>query len=128
MTHSREILEVMDTHTTFGRKSGCRISRCGGFLLGSVFFLGLVTTGLLVFHFAPCLEGKTIKSNESFFGSGSLQTIKLLAEKNKQNVRLPKSIVPDSYELKLIPFIWEGNFTFNGEVNISSNCCIVKFR
>lgn len=34
------------------------------------------------------------------------------------DVRLPNSVVPISYRLKLIPFIWEGNFTFHGEVTI----------
>ena len=120
MTQSREFIEMTDTHTTFGRKSGCTISKCGGFLLGSAFLLGLVTTGLLVFHLAPCLEGKQIKPYEDFFGSANLQAIKSLAKKNKIDVRLPKSIIPDTYELRLTPFIWEGNFTFKGEVNFFS--------
>lgn len=121
MTQSREILAMMDTHTTFGRKRGCTISRCGGFLLGSAFLLGLVTTGLLVFHFAPCLEGKKIRSYEDFFGNSNLQAIKAIGNKNKIDVRLPRSVLPDTYELKLTPFIWEGNFTFNGEVKILVN-------
>lgn len=35
--------------------------------------------------------------------------------------RLPKSVVPHSYKLKLIPFIYDGNFTFLGEVTILVN-------
>lgn len=127
MTQSREILAMMDTHTTFGRKRGCTISRCGGFLLGSAFLLGLVTTGLLVFHFAPCLEGKKIRSYEDFFGNSNLQAIKAIGNKNKIDVRLPRSVLPDTYELKLTPFIWEGNFTFNGEVTLSSNYNLGEF-
>ncbi|XP_043469608.1 aminopeptidase N [Leptopilina heterotoma] len=121
MTQSREILAMMDTHTTFGRKRGCTVSRCGGFLLGSAFLLGIVTTGLIVFHFTPCLEGKKIRSYEDFFGNSNLQAIKALANKNKIDVRLPRSVLPDFYELRLTPFIWEGNFTFNGEVKIVVN-------
>lgn len=34
------------------------------------------------------------------------------------DIRLPKSIVPEYYTLHLVPFIREGNFTFNGEVTI----------
>ncbi|KAL6435950.1 hypothetical protein ACFW04_005654 [Cataglyphis niger] len=32
--------------------------------------------------------------------------------------RLPKEVVPIHYDVRLIPHIVEGNFTFNGEVNI----------
>lgn len=120
MTQSHEVLAMMDAHTTtFGRTKGCTISRCGAFLLGAFFLISLVVTGLMVYHYAPCLEEK-IHSSESLHGNFGQQTAKSFssnsASKRKIDVRLPKSIVPDSYELRLIPFIWEGNFTFNGEV------------
>ncbi|KZC13132.1 Aminopeptidase N [Dufourea novaeangliae] len=124
MTQSREVLAMMDAHTTtFGRKRGCTVSPCGGFLLGAAFLLSLVVTGLLVYHFAPCLEEKLVKScndprksvfePRGMFPTGSNQ--------EKLDVRLPRSVVPDSYELRLIPFIWEGNFTYHGEVKILVN-------
>lgn len=34
------------------------------------------------------------------------------------NMRLPRSIIPKSYDIKLIPFLVEDNFTFIGEVSI----------
>lgn len=37
------------------------------------------------------------------------------------DVRLPRSLVPHNYNLKLIPFIYQGNFTFHGEVRILVN-------
>ncbi|XP_025832297.1 aminopeptidase N [Agrilus planipennis] len=37
------------------------------------------------------------------------------------DVRLPKDVVPRSYEIKLIPYMLEGNFTFQGEVSILLN-------
>ena len=116
---------MMDTHTTtFGRKRGCTLSPCGGLLLGAAFLISLVMTGLLVYHFAPCLEEKLVKScidlkNSGFESRGMFPTE--LSSKKKLDVRLPRAVVPDSYELKLIPFIWEGNFTFNGEVKILVN-------
>ena len=116
---------MMDTHTTtFGRKRGCTLSPCGGLLLGAAFLISLVMTGLLVYHFAPCLEEKLVKScidlkNSGFESLGMFPTE--LSSKKKLDVRLPRAVVPDSYELKLIPFIWEGNFTFNGEVKILVN-------
>lgn len=33
--------------------------------------------------------------------------------------RLPSSVIPTSYDVKLTPLIDEGNFTFNGETKIS---------
>ena len=116
---------MMDTHTTtFGRKRGCTLSPCGGLLLGAAFLICLVLTGFLVYHFAPCLEEKLVKScidlkNSGFESRGMFPTD--LSSKKKLDVRLPRAVVPDSYELKLIPFIWEGNFTFNGEVKILVN-------
>lgn len=40
---------------------------------------------------------------------------------NKLDLRLPKSIIPHSYNIKLIPFISEDNFTFHGDVKIIIN-------
>lgn len=45
---------------------------------------------------------------------------------NRTNVRLPKTMHPLRYELKLTPFLIEGNFTFNGaiqiQVNVTKSC------
>lgn len=45
---------------------------------------------------------------------------------NRTNIRLPKTMHPISYGLKLIPFLFEGNFTFEGDVrikvNVTTNC------
>lgn len=120
MTQSREVLAMMDAHTTtFGRKRGCTISRCGIFFLGAFFLISLVATGLLVYHFAPCLEEKQVKQCDDFLDNSLLPSGRGFSStpiKKKIDVRLPKAVVPDSYELWLIPFIREGNFTFHGEV------------
>ncbi|XP_018306529.1 aminopeptidase N isoform X2 [Mycetomoellerius zeteki] len=125
MTQSREVLAMMDAHTTtFGRKKGCAISRCNAFLLGAFFLISLVVTGLLVYHFAPCLEEKQVQPCTDSAGDSLLSTgrsFSMTPTKKKIDVRLPKAIVPDMYELWLIPFIWEGNFTFHGEVKILIN-------
>ena len=123
MTQSREVLAMMDAHTTtFGRKRGCTVSPCGAFLLGAAFLISLVVTGLLVYHLAPCLEEKLDKSCNNASNSVSSRAFPTdTFGKKKLDVRLPRSIVPVSYELRLVPFIQVGNFTFNGEVtwNIS---------
>lgn len=136
MTQSREVLAMMDAHTTtFGRKKGCAISRCNAFLLGAFFLISLVVTGLLVYHFAPCLEEKQVQPCTDSAGDSLLSTgrsFSMTPTKKKIDVRLPKAIVPDMYELWLIPFIWEGNFTFHGEVILYSVifiylCIIIYF-
>ncbi|XP_012148075.1 suppressor of ER stress-induced death [Megachile rotundata] len=125
MTQSREVLAMMDAHTTtFGRKRGCTVSPCGAFLLTAAFLISLVVTGLLVYHLAPCLEEKDAKpcndlGNAVFESRGIFSSDS--SSKQKLDVRLPRSVVPELYELRLIPFIWEGNFTFNGEVKILVN-------
>ncbi|XP_076764198.1 suppressor of ER stress-induced death [Xylocopa sonorina] len=126
MTQSREVLAIMDTHTTtFGRKRGCTVSPCGAFSMGAAFLISLVLTGLLVYHLAPCLEEKKcdhagdLSNTQAFENRGMFSTDTL--GKKKLDVRLPRAVIPDSYELKLIPFLQVGNFTFNGEVKILVN-------
>lgn len=40
---------------------------------------------------------------------------------NRTNIRLPETMHPLYYELKLMPFLVPGNFTFNGDVRILVN-------
>lgn len=40
---------------------------------------------------------------------------------NRTNIQLPKTMYPLYYELKLMPFLFPGNFTFNGDVRITVN-------
>lgn len=120
MTQSREVLAMMDAHTTtFGRKRGCTISRCGAFLLAALFLICLVVTGLLVYHFASCLEETQTKQCGHSVDDSIMETalaISKTSPRKRLDVRLPRAVAPDLYEIWLIPFIWEGNFTFNGEV------------
>ncbi|XP_025986451.2 aminopeptidase N [Solenopsis invicta] len=105
--------------TTFGNKSGCTISWCATFFLGVFFLISLAATGLLVYYFAPCHGQKQVQTCTGLLteiGNGFPNLIK-----KNIDVKLPKAVVPDSYELWLIPFIWEGNFTFHGEVKILIN-------
>lgn len=44
-----------------------------------------------------------------------------LHRSNRTNIRLPKTMHPLTYELKLMPFLIAGNFTFNGDVRIVVN-------
>ena len=128
-----------DRTTTFGRKRGCTVTRCGAFGLALAFLGGVLVTGLLVYHFAPCVVGGM--ADRRYNGAGGPQSSDGVeissfrssrsfvsdSAKKKLDVRLPKSVVPHSYELKLIPFIWERNFTFNGEVSVDASCSVSLF-
>lgn len=37
------------------------------------------------------------------------------------DVRLPANVVPDSYAVRIVPFLWAGNSTFDGQVDIVVN-------
>lgn len=45
----------------------------------------------------------------------------LVDNNNNKDVRLPRSIAPVKYNVSIIPFLVEGNFTFHGEVKILIN-------
>lgn len=55
---------------------------------------------------APTISGDVLSST-----TGS-------AVASKFDGRLPRSVVPVSYDIQLVPFLIENNFTFNGEVSI----------
>lgn len=84
----------------------------------AILICSCIGAGLLVLHFGTC------KDNKLQFGENRIR--KILLEETKQktesiDLRLPQAIIPIEYELKLIPFLFDGNFTFNGEVDIWIN-------
>lgn len=44
-----------------------------------------------------------------------------LSASSSVDLRLPRSVKPHSYHIEIVPFIWEGNFTFHGYVSILLN-------
>lgn len=130
--------------TTFGKQHGITITRTNASIILGIFAALLVGTGLLVYNFAPtCPQHPPLPSpispeplncsQVSTDSSSTEQHISAVetttsAEENitkpivqKLDVRLPKNIVPDRYDIRIIPFIFEGNFTFHGVVNIVIN-------
>lgn len=51
----------------------------------------------------------------------ALQFEEDLNRNNRTNIRLPNTMHPLYYELRLMPFLIPGNFTFNGDVRIKVN-------
>lgn len=149
MTHVvAEKLVIMDAGTTtFRNCKTLSISRNFALILIFIFICCIVATGLLVYHFASCSAVAATKSEiphvvvhdtpsgptnlvcvnaitEATTITTETTTIPAKSDETKTaplNLRLQKSVLPHSYRLKLIPFIYEGNFTFHGEVTILVN-------
>ncbi|KAF5289209.1 hypothetical protein FQR65_LT00096 [Abscondita terminalis] len=144
MTHERDTFSIMDAVTTFGKQNRLSISKNFALLLVLLFIGCLVGTGLLVYHLSSCntttkniiekvevcskTSTENISTTEVVDEKESTTTIVSVTESTEKNepnksidVRLPLSMVPDSYDVKLIPFLQEDNFTFHGEVNIRIN-------
>lgn len=147
MTHGRDTFGVMDAVTTsFGKQNKLSMSKSLAIFLVVLFVACLVGTGLLVYHLSSCahstkniiekvevcnqtpIDGLTTAvSIEEFTGTTTAisvittETVETPALNKSVDLRLPTSIEPYSYEIKLVPFIIEGNFTFHGEVTIVIN-------
>lgn len=140
----RENLVIMDVVTTkFNKRKHVQISKSLAILLILLFIGCLVATGLLVYNFSSCSGVSQVESPEILCQNGvelplTTEVVEIETESvttpvptttevaktdspEDSDVRLPTSIVPHSYKLKLIPFLQEGNFTFQGEVQILVN-------
>ncbi|GFT12414.1 aminopeptidase N [Nephila pilipes] len=99
----------MDSKTgvNFRQPKGYFVPRWALVGAGVAAALALLVVGLLVGYLAPC-HAKT--------GSGSGETDDV--SKPLPYVRLPRSVVPDHYDVELQPFIFPDNFTFEGKVRV----------
>jgi hypothetical protein len=132
MTQVRETLGIMDRGppsltSSIKSKKGVHVSQSLAIILAAIYAVSVIATGLLVYNFAACphlnLSGEmtTVLCNETYDDATTTdhpsnhQTEKPI---EKPDVRLPRSIRPTQYDIKLVPFIFEGNFTFKGEIAI----------
>ncbi|XP_068631133.1 aminopeptidase N [Battus philenor] len=125
-------------------KRGVYLSKSLAFVILIIFALALVATAFLVYNFAACPRtdqlANVTKYELTHCDQTKLLVIPLTTEINKSfvpvetttvlfettteeenvitDVRLPLNVKPDSYYLKLTPYIIEGNFTFDGEISI----------
>ncbi|KAG8230287.1 hypothetical protein J437_LFUL010190 [Ladona fulva] len=139
MSQSREALAMDGSGTSFGKKNGIVLSHCAAFLLASVFVLSLLATGLLVYHFAPCPGGDSPSLADAASRDGGYPAEGQDGDRRsphagskdgkagkRLDVRLPRSVLPHRYDLRLIPIgldtsVVGSNFTFTGEVRIMVN-------
>lgn len=95
---------------SFKHEKGCFIQRWVLVLLAAVAVLCVLVVGLLVGYLTPCrLEAGN---------DGSSEPEALKHKKDFPYVRLPRSIVPEHYDVELRPHIVPDNFTFDGKVRI----------
>lgn len=126
------------TTTTFGKQHGIYVSRKAIAAIAFLFVIGIIATGLLAYHLTSCPstlpESKYHhQDHHNQTHAPSFTTTELPSDNDfvttpiddttpstvkKLDVRLPRSVLPKSYHIKIIPFIIEGNFTFHGEVDI----------
>ncbi|XP_075230574.1 aminopeptidase N-like [Lycorma delicatula] len=115
MTKQPEVISMMDGTTpslTATRPPGFLISKLTAALIFTVFIVCLIFVALIAYSLSSCDSGGT-----------TLASTRITADYKKPeiNVRLPRSVIPDSYNIELLPFIWEKNFTFNGQISIIVN-------
>lgn len=93
---------------SFKEEKGCFLQRWALVALVLAFVLCLMTIGLLVGYLKPCNE-KPISEEIAD---------EMTAPKTLPYVRLPRSVVPEHYDIELQPYLIENNFTFDGKVRI----------
>lgn len=136
----RESLAMDQSGTTFSSRKTYTISRFTLIFLAAIFVCSIVAVGLLIYNFATCPEISVqsqvcesshviplINGDDRASHSTSKDTnTSSHANDDILNLRLPRSVVPIRYDIKLIPFLFSNNFTFNGEVkidvNVTENC------
>lgn len=69
-------------------------------------------------HSTGAMQNNTITDDEESDEEENNNNTTDTPETKPVNLRLPRSTIPKSYEIKLIPFLIEDNFTFIGEVHI----------
>lgn len=147
MTQGRQPLTIMDGNPptcdfSTKTKRGIYLSKSLAFVILVIFGLALVATAFLVYNFAACPRtdqlANVTKYELTHCEQPKLLVIPLTADNKTvvietttalvettseeiqtvSDVRLPLNVKPDTYYLKLTPYIFEGNFTFDGEISI----------
>lgn len=145
---AQERFDLDDTHKNDDQSrehpdGGFLVTRLVIFIAITIFVFLLCAAVLITYNFGICSNINvqsevcdkknvipiTIAINNSQTIDDTKKAVRFeedLHRSNRTNVRLPKTMHPIAYELKLIPFLVEGNFTFNGivriKVNVTKSC------
>lgn len=136
VTHPHENLN-METQRSSGNNTtttqfithrrGYTLSCSTLLLLGAFFICTLLTVSFVVYNFATCDDVIIPNEDEDIVCTAVPMRHKVnehnatdpMIRTYEQDVRLPTSIKPLKYNISLEPYLFEGNFTFNGEVHIN---------
>lgn len=126
-----------ETNTSFGNRRGFFITRTSLVLISAFFVCSIIAAGFLIYNFVTCpqipIESTVCEHHHVVpLLTHSKNTSKTIYSKDQPHtqittkedvpyLRLPRSVVPTAYDIKLIPFIWPDNFTFLGDVRIFVN-------
>ncbi|XP_042889263.1 aminopeptidase N-like [Penaeus japonicus] len=110
---------------SFGKRNGCYVNRSVALLLGLLFVSATVATGLLVYYYAPQVRSehdplnlaRTSVATERPMVPTTPMTTGGKDPATKIDVRLPRSVKPLHYLVKLQPLI-NGNFSILGYVEV----------
>lgn len=122
-----------ETNTSFGNRRGFFITRTSLVLLSAFFICSVIAGGFLIYNFVTCpqipIESSVCEhhhvvpllthsksGNKTHYSLDQPQTT--TAKEETPYLRLPRSVIPTAYDIKLIPFIWPNNFTFLGDIRI----------
>lgn len=98
------------------KSGGFHVSKCCAMALGSLLAVLLFGMVAATYYLAPCPCRASSKAFPSVRTRSSIY------------VRLPSSVLPDAYDVSIIPFLREGNFTFIGVVHIVVNVTIPTYN
>lgn len=120
--------EPMDGDTAYtARRKSLRVSWT---LVTSSFALIVLLCALCLFfffHLQTCQQPSSgiFKSTETILDEiRSVDYEKFENNFGATDVRLPTDVIPESYNLRIVPFLWTGNSTFDGQVDIIVNVTI----
>ncbi|XP_063887402.1 aminopeptidase N-like [Scylla paramamosain] len=109
---------------SFGKKNGCYIKRSVAMLLTILFVSSLVATGLLVYYLAPNVNqtsnnyrGRGLEPAEGDDTIEGSSPATHSSDEKVKDVRLPTSLRPLHYLVRLQPFI-RSNFSIAGYVEV----------
>lgn len=120
------------------RPDGFVVTRSCICVTAMVFAFLLSAAVLLTYNFGKCSDINvqsevcdkknvipvTIALNDSTVDEDAMKAVQFeedINRSNRSNIRLPQTMHPLHYELRLTPFLLPGNFTFNGDVRITVN-------
>jgi hypothetical protein len=118
----------MDSSASTGNeksRGGYHISRKNAFILLFVALGTVIITALIVHHLSSTQGSCNSDSNNTGVDE-SQSAFNTHTPTSKIDVRLPRSVVPERYIVKLIPYLWDksgnhSNYTFSGTVSILLN-------